>query len=77
MLIALLHMLRSVAIACVDDAQRAEVRRAAALVTAEMSDTIAEHDRDGVSDMARRVEFALAGDLGAAFDDRAGETRSM
>jgi hypothetical protein len=65
-----------VAVACRDEAQRDEVRRAAALVVEQMADAVLELDADAVRDMQRRVELALAGDVAEAYHDRVGETRS-
>lgn len=73
---ALIAMLRDVAVACRDDSQRDEVRRAAALVVEQMADAVLELDADAVRDMQRRVELALAGDVREAYHDRVGETRS-
>ncbi|MGH9151390.1 MAG: DUF2254 domain-containing protein [Acidimicrobiales bacterium] len=75
-LMALLAMLRDVAVACRDEPQRDEVRRAAALVVEQMADAVLELDADAVRDMRRRVELALAGDVREAYHDRVGETRS-
>lgn len=76
-LIALLRMLRSVAIACRDDEQRREVLRAARLVAGQMPKGTTDEDRCTVEDMLARVERALDGDVVDAFADRAGETRSI
>jgi len=76
-LVALLRMLRDVAVSCRDDAQRAEVARAARLVREELPQGASETDAAGVVDLHERVERALAGDLVAAYADRAGETRSI
>ena len=76
-LIALLGMLRDVAVACRDDAQRAEVARAADLVLGELPDDLARDDAGRVTDLHRRVGQALAGDVAGAYADRAGETRSI
>ena len=76
-LLALLRMLRSVAVACRDEDQRREVRRAAALVSGQMASTTAEADASLVHDMVARIELALSGDTIGAFDDRAGETKSI
>jgi uncharacterized membrane protein len=76
-LLALLRMLRSVAMACRDDDQRAEVARAAELVVAAASDTMAAHDAQALHDMVERIELGAAGHMAAAFADRAGETRSI
>ena len=76
-LVALLRMLRDVAVACRDDRQRDEVRRAAELVAVQLSDRVIEEDAAAVDDLRRRVDLALAGDVRAAYADRAGETRSL
>ncbi|MEX2627326.1 MAG: DUF2254 domain-containing protein [Ilumatobacteraceae bacterium] len=76
-LIALLRMLRDVAVACRDDDQRDEVRRATTLVASTLADTVADVDAQAVDDMSSRVERALAGDVLAAYADRIGETRSI
>ncbi|WP_249523623.1 DUF2254 domain-containing protein [Modestobacter marinus] len=74
---SVLQMLRDVAVSCRDDAQRAEVRRAADETLAQLPEQAAGADAEAVRDMRRRVELALTGELVAAFADRAGETRSM
>jgi len=76
-LTAVLRVLRDCAACARDDEQRAEVRRQCALVLEDMSPDLLEDDADAVRDMARRVELALAGDVGGAYGDRAGETRSI
>ena len=76
-LTALLRVLRDCAACARDDGQRDEVRRQCSLVLADMSTDLLEDDADRVRDMARRVELALAGALGPAYEDRAGETRSV
>ncbi|SDF08466.1 Uncharacterized membrane protein [Blastococcus aurantiacus] len=76
-LMALLRMLRDVAVACRDDQQRAEVARAADLVAGELSPERNDVDTSAVQDHRDRVGAALEGRLEAAFGDRAGETRSM
>jgi uncharacterized membrane protein len=75
-LIALLRMLRDVGLACRDDEQRTEVRRAADLVVGEL-DAVQPVDRAEVEAMRARVDWALAGDARAAYGDRVGETRSI
>ena len=74
---AILRMLRDVAPSCRDDAQRAEIARAADRVLAQLPDQAAAEDAEAVRDMRRRVGLALAGDPAAAYADRAGETRSI
>ena len=76
-LAAVLGMLRDVAVACRDDAQRAEVADAARLTAAELAQGIAPEDAAHVAEMHRRVGLALAGDVDSAYADRAGETRSI
>ena len=76
-LVALLRMLRDVAVACRDDEQRAEVRRSAQLVAEQLSDRLLDSDAGTVRDLHRRVELALAGDVRTAYTDRVGETRSI
>lgn len=73
---AMLRMLRDVAVACRDDAQRDHVRTAAALV-ASQADGIRPEDLAAVLDLAERVDHALAGDLAAAYGDDSGATRSV
>lgn len=75
-LVALLGMLRDVAAAARDDEQRAEVDRQVELILDEMSGDLIAHDEEVVADMARRVRAALRGDVGDAYFDRSGETRS-
>lgn len=75
-LIALLRMLRDVALAVHSPEQADEVRRQARLVLAEMSEDLLPDDADEVRSVAARVEQVLAGEVVAAFTDRAGETRS-
>ena len=76
-LVALLRMLRDVAASCRDDDQRAEVRRAAALVRGELAEAVGASDAAFVREVHERVELALAGDRAGAYADRAGETRSI
>ena len=76
-LTALLRMLRDVAANARSDEQRDEVARQVALILDEVSDELVEYDLAEVREFARRVELALSGDLAAAYDDRAGETRSI
>lgn len=74
-LAAMLRMLRDVANACHDDEQRGEVRRAAHLVVTQATG-IRDTDMELLSQLASQVDLALAGAPGA-YDDRAGETRSL
>lgn len=76
-LTAVLRLLRDVAASARDDEQREQVRRQARLVVADLSDDALPDAREAVEDAVRRVELALAGDVGAAYRDRAGETRSV
>jgi len=76
-LVALLRMLRDVAVAVRDPGQRAEVSRQVDLIVQEMPPSLPATDADSVRDLARRVAAALAGDTAAAYGDRAGETRSI
>ena len=76
-LVAILGMLRDVAVASRDDAQCAEVARAARLTAEEQPSGTTEEDAGVVADMRRRVELALAGDVAGAYGDRSGETRSI
>lgn len=76
-LASVLRMLRNVAPSCCSDAQRDEIRRQVELVMDYAGRELAGEGMAGVKELAARVEMALAGDLGPAFADRAGETRSM
>ena len=76
-LTALLRLLRDAAGNARTDDQRAEIARQAALVLQTMSEHLVEEDERSVRELGRRVELALSGDLAAAYDDRAGETRSI
>jgi uncharacterized membrane protein len=76
-LVALLRMLRDVAVAAPDDQHRDEIRRQSALIVAEMSEDLHPEDVASVHDLATRVEQALGGRVEQAFGDRAGETRSI
>ena len=76
-LAAILQMLRDVAVSCRDDRQRVEVARAADATAAQLPGQASPADAETVHDMRRRVDLALAGDLVAAYADRAGETRSI
>ncbi|WP_341392847.1 DUF2254 domain-containing protein [Arthrobacter sp. G119Y2] len=76
-LTAVLRLLRDCAANAVNDDQRAELRRQTSLVLESTRDHLVTADKLEIRDMARRVEEALAGDLRAAFADRAGETRSV
>ncbi len=76
-LTALLRMLRDCAANAREDEQRHEIRHQAALVLETMDPDMVDYDARAVTDLAHRVELALAGDLGGAYRDRAGETRSV
>ncbi len=76
-LTAVLRLLRDVGACARDDEQRQEVRRQCGPVLQGMSAELLDDDADAVRDMGRRVELALAGELGPAYGDRAGETRSI
>jgi uncharacterized membrane protein len=76
-LMALLRMLRDVAVACRDDEQRGEVARAADLVADELAPQRNHVDAAAVQDHRDRVTAALEGRTLAAFADRAGAARSM
>jgi uncharacterized membrane protein len=72
---ALLCMLRDVAHASRDDHQRCEIGRAARLVMTQAQD-IRDADLDFIRQIAAQVDLALAG-RPSAYEDRAGETRSL
>jgi uncharacterized membrane protein len=76
-LTAMLRLLRDCAVAARDDEQRGELEHQLSLVLAETSDELLPDDVAAVEDMAGRVRLALAGDVDAAYRDRAGETRSI
>lgn len=76
-LTAVLRLLRDCATTAVNDGQREEIRRQNSLVLDSMGSGLVAADAEEIRDMGRRVEEALAGDLAAAFSDRAGETRSV
>ncbi len=76
-LTAVLRLLRDCAATAVNDVQREEIRRQNSLVLETMGSDLVGADAEEIRDMARRVEEALAGDLAAAFIDRAGDTRSV
>ena len=77
MLIALLRMLRDLASVAADPRQQDEVVRQVTLIEAEVPNEVVPEDAQAVHDMAQRVRLALAGDVLAAFRDRAGETHSI
>jgi uncharacterized membrane protein len=76
-LVALLRMLRDVALAARDDAQRAQLAEQAELIVSGACPSLSPHDLTPVKQMAERVHQALRGDAQAAYRDRAGETRSI
>ena len=76
-LVSVLRMLRNVAPACRNEHQRREIRRQVDLVLGYANRELAAEQMGALEEMAERVEQALAGQLGPAFADRAGETRSM
>ncbi|WP_432542958.1 DUF2254 domain-containing protein [Kineococcus sp. SYSU DK002] len=76
-LAALLRMLRDVAAATRDSGHLQEVERQVRLILAEVPETMVEADTEQVHDLAERVRAAAAGDVRAAYRDRAGETRSI
>ncbi|WP_432486084.1 DUF2254 domain-containing protein [Kineococcus esterisolvens] len=76
-LAALLRMLRDVATAARTDEHRAEVERQVRLILAEVPESMVDADVEQVHDLAERVRTASAGDVRAAYHDRAGETRSI
>ena len=75
-LVALLVMLRDIATAVRSEKQRDEILRQVDLVTGTMQAGLDETDAESVRDVARRVRQVLDGDVGAAYADRSGETRS-
>ncbi|MBO0895262.1 MULTISPECIES: DUF2254 domain-containing protein [Arthrobacter] len=76
-LTAVLRLLRDCAATAVNDAQSEEIRRQSSLVLETARNEMVAADDEEIRDMGRRVEEALAGNLEAAFTDRAGETRSV
>ncbi len=76
-MVALLRMLRDIAVSARDEEQRAEIARQADLVVATLPDGLLDADADVVRDARRRVHQVLAGDVTEAYADRAGETRSL
>ena len=76
-LTALLRLLRDCAVATRDEHQRAEIARQVELVVADTDDRLLPDDAEAVHDLAQRTRLALAGDVAAAYRDRAGETRSV
>ncbi|RAY13623.1 DUF2254 domain-containing protein [Actinomadura craniellae] len=76
-LIALLRMLRDVAVAARDDEQRAQIARQTDLVVAEVPSSLGSHDTEQVGDMAERVRQALHGEVRRAYRDPDGGTRSL
>ncbi|MDN3483560.1 DUF2254 domain-containing protein [Arthrobacter sp. APC 3897] len=76
-LTAVLRLLRDCAATAVNDAQCDEIRRQSSQVLETARSRMVASDDEEIRDMGRRVEEALAGNLDAAFSDRAGETRSV
>ena len=76
-LIALLRMLRDVAVSVQGLEQAEEVRRQARLVLAEMADELLPEDRRDVEGAAARVDQVLVGEVADAYADRSGELRSV
>lgn len=76
-LCALLRALRDVGLSCREERQRDQIRESADLVAASLDPSVIDADAASVHDHRERVERALRGDVGGAFADRAGETRSM
>ncbi|PZE37187.1 hypothetical protein DEJ31_08725 [Curtobacterium sp. MCPF17_031] len=74
---ALLRMLRDCAASTQDPLDGEELLRQADLVLEQASTTLAAVDLEELADRHRRVGAAVRGDLDAAYDDRAGETRSV
>ncbi|MBT1676685.1 DUF2254 domain-containing protein [Curtobacterium aurantiacum] len=72
----LLRMLRDCAAAQEHAEQGKELLRQADLVLEQASTDLATVDLDALVDLHGRVRAAAQGDLDAAYDDRAGETRS-
>jgi uncharacterized membrane protein len=72
---AMLRMLRDVGYAARDDDQRFAVRRAADLVVTQAT-SIRDDDMELLHQLMAQVDHALTGAPGA-YDDRAGETRSL
>ncbi len=76
-LVALLRMLRDLAVAVRDEEDAAEVRRAADTVRDTLAPSVHTGDAEQVHDLHRRVMTALAGRTVEAYLDRSGETRSV
>jgi uncharacterized membrane protein len=76
-LIALLRMLRDVAVAARDDDQCAQIAAQTDLIATELPASLAKHDLVQVEDMVNRVRQALSGKVRLAYRDRTGETRSV
>lgn len=76
-LTAILRLLRDLAVNARDDSQRHEIRAQVSLVLAELPADVIEEDNRQVHDMAMRVRQALTGDVGAAYRDSTGRTRSI
>ncbi len=76
-LTALLLMLRDVAASSRDDEQRRALSNAARLIVETADPSMLPEDRQVVEDAEQRLHLMLAGDMLAAYLDRAGETRSI
>lgn len=76
-LLALMRMLRDVAVAARDEEQRQEIARQAGLVLSTVRDDLLAEDTEAVRDGAHRVHEVLRGNVLGAYADRAGETRSL
>lgn len=76
-LVALLRMLRDAATAARSDTHSEEIIRQLDLIVAEVPESMADVDVQQVEDLAGRVRAVLTGDVRKAYQDRAGETRSI
>lgn len=75
-LMALLQLLRDCAQAARDDGQRQDIALQVDLVVDEVADHLLDYDKKNVFALAENARQALAGDVAAAYVDRAGEARS-
>jgi uncharacterized membrane protein len=76
-LVALLRMLRDVAVSSRDDWQRAELLEQGRLVVEAMDDTLLPEERRSVEDMEARLRDVVCGNVVPAYSDRSGEMRSI
>lgn len=76
-LIALLRLVRDVAVSARDDDQRGELHRQLELVLEQAKTSTQDHDTQILHDLADQVRAALDGAVLPAFTDRSGETRSL